>query len=68
MSAGSTKLQYALKNLRLRWEETQEMWSDAVRVDFETRHLHPVETQVSATVRAMEKIDEIMLKMKQECS
>ena len=68
MSAGSTKLQYALKNLRLRWEETQEMWNDAVRVEFETRHLHPMETQVGATVRAMDKIYEIMQKMKQECS
>ncbi|HEV3122595.1 MAG TPA: hypothetical protein VGY53_11860 [Isosphaeraceae bacterium] len=68
MSGGSTKLQYALQNLRMRWEEAQEMWNDSVRVDFDNKHLKPLETQVSATVRAMEKIGEIMAKMKQECS
>jgi hypothetical protein len=68
MSAGSTKLQYALQNLRLRWEEAQQMWNDMVRVEFDNKHIKPMETQVSSTVRAMDKIAEITAKMKQECS
>jgi hypothetical protein len=68
MSVGSTKLQYSLKNLRKHWEEAQEGWADQVRQDFDDRHLKPMETQVSATMRSMDKLAEVMAKMRQECS
>jgi hypothetical protein len=68
MGAGSTKLQYALKTLRQRWEEAKEGWSDQVRDEFDDKHLKPMETQVAATMRGMDHIAEVMTKMKQECS
>jgi len=68
MSEGSTKLQYALKSLRARWEETKEGWSDQVRDDFERKHLSPMETQVSATIRGMDKLGEIIAKVRRDCS
>jgi hypothetical protein len=68
MSTGSTKLQYGLKNLRARWEETKESWSDQVSEEFDRKHLNPMETQVSATIRAMEKLGEIIAKVRRDCS
>jgi hypothetical protein len=68
VSVGSTKLQYALKNLRKHWEEARESWSDQVRETFDEKHLRPMETQVAATVRGMDKLAEMMNKMRQECS
>ena len=68
MNIGSTKLQYALKNLRKHWEEARESWSDQVGQDFDDKHLRPLETQVSATMRGMDKLSEVITKMKQECS
>jgi hypothetical protein len=68
MSEGATKLQYALKNLRARWEDTQDGWSDQVRQTFEDKHLRPLETQVTATIRGMEKLSEVMMKVRQDCS
>jgi hypothetical protein len=67
MSGGSTKLQYALKNLRKHWEMARESWSDQVCEDFDDKHLKPMETQVNATMRGMDKIAEVMNRMKQEC-
>lgn len=68
MSEGSTKLQYALKSLRLKWDETKETWTDQVRQDFERKHLAPLDTQVSSTIRAMDHIAEIIGKMRRDCS
>lgn len=68
MSEGATKLQYALKTLRARWEETKEGWQDQVREDFERRFLSPMETQVEATVRGMEKLSEVFSRVRRDCS
>ncbi|HEV3167004.1 MAG TPA: hypothetical protein VGZ22_23545 [Isosphaeraceae bacterium] len=68
MSAGANKLQYALKTLKTHWEETKEGWTDQVRDNFEEKHLRPMETQVSATVRGMDQLAEVIAKVKQELS
>ncbi len=68
MSAGSTSLQYALKNLRQHWEEAKESWQDQVRHDFERNHLQPMESQVAGAVRAMDRLAEVTAKMRRECS
>lgn len=67
MSAGMTKLQYSLKTLRAHWEEARIHWQDQVGQDFEDRHLRPMETQVDGALRAMDKLAEVMMKMKRDC-
>jgi hypothetical protein len=68
MAVGSTKLQYALKNLRKHWEEAQEGWSDQVREDFDDKHMKPMESQVSAAMRSMDRLGEVLAKMRKDCS
>ncbi len=68
MSAGSTTLQYALKNLRQHWEAAKEGWQDQVRHDFERNHIQPLEAQVSGAIRAMDRLAEVTAKMRRECS
>ncbi len=68
MSDGSGKLGYAAKNLRRKWDEIQENWKDAVRADFESRHISPLITQTVSTSRGMHQLDEIIQKMRRDCS
>ena len=68
LSAGSAKLHFALKTLRIRWEEVQGDWKDAVRVDFEENHLKPLELLMSATLGAMGRLDQVLAKAQKECS
>ena len=51
---GSTKLTYAIKNLRKHWEIAKAHWQDQV-ADFEANHLFPLETRVNAVIRGMDK-------------
>jgi len=68
MSEGATKLNYAIKTLRRHWDEVTPHWQDAVQTDFEAKHIDPLINQVSATVRAMNQLEEILQKMRRECS
>ena len=52
---GSTKLTYAIKNLRKHWEHARVHWQDQVAKDFESNHLFPLETRANAVAKANEK-------------
>ncbi len=67
MSAGSGRLHHALQALKVQWDTAGDGWNDKVRRDFEKDYILHLETQVSATVRAMHELDEIMIKMRREC-
>jgi hypothetical protein len=68
MSAGSARLTFTLKTLRERWEAATEQWSDQVSRDFEKNHLVPLEHQSTAAIRAMEKMSDILSKLRQDCA
>jgi len=67
MSAGAARLKHALKTLRENWEITKELWADGVARDFEKEHIIPLEQQVNTTLRGMDKINDVMSKVRQEC-
>jgi hypothetical protein len=64
---GSTKLTYAIKNLRKHWELARVHWQDQVAKDFESNHLGPLETRVNAVIRGMDKLAEVTAKVKRDC-
>ncbi len=67
MSAGSARLDGALKTLNLHWEETKESWNDKVRQDFEMNHMLPLESRASAASRGMDKLSEVLKKVRHDC-
>ena len=60
MSAGSARLNHAIKTLRDHWEVTREKWEDKVAQDFEKNHLVPLEQQTEPALRGMEKLNEVL--------
>jgi hypothetical protein len=68
MSTGSARLSHALKALRERWEETKGYWSDQQARDFERNHLLPLEAQTNAAARGMEKLAEVLSRLRHDCS
>ncbi len=67
MSAGAARLKHAVKDLREHWEETKEFWADGVARDFEKEHLLPLDHQVNTTLRGMDKISDVMSKVRSAC-
>ena len=68
MSAGSARLKHAFKTLREHWDQTAEVWADRVAADFEKNHVSPLEHQVEHARRGIDKINEVLQKVRQECS
>jgi len=66
LSTGRIKLNSALKELARHWEDTTEVWTDAVRRDFEANYYAPLTEQVGATLRAIDRLAEVIEKVYQE--
>ncbi len=64
---GSTKLTYAIKNLRKHWEIARVYWQDQNAKEFEAQHILPLENRVNATSRAMDKLAEVTAKVRRDC-
>ena len=68
MIAGAGRLHHCLRALRERWEITSELWSDQVARDFEKNHLLPLEHQTKNAIQGMEKLSEVLTRLRQDCS
>lgn len=68
LDSGPLKLKSAMKKLRLNWDELEARWNDKVRQEFEEAHLEPIEYQVTATLRAMDRLAEVLRRAEQDCS
>jgi hypothetical protein len=68
LSASWIELNDALKNMRILWSETKSGWDDPVSQEFEERYWVPLENQVVATLRAMDRLAPILARAQRECS
>lgn len=66
LTTGLIGLHSALKDLRLKWQETQLIWNDSVRRDFEENLWSPLETQVEAAHRALDRLAAIVAQAQQD--
>ncbi|MGA7502444.1 MAG: hypothetical protein WBX00_37585 [Isosphaeraceae bacterium] len=67
MSAHSSRLQHALKDLLEKWDITRESWTDQVALDFEKNHLDSIEHLVKHTIVGMDKLSETLGKIRRQC-
>ena len=67
MSAQSGRLQHALKTLREKWDIATETWDDPASQDFEKRHIIPMEQTAKHAIIGMEKLSEVLVKLRAQC-
>jgi hypothetical protein len=67
MSAQSGRLQHALKHLLDQWEIAIETWDDPVSRDFEKNHIIPLEQTTKHAIIGMEKVSEVLTKIRAQC-
>jgi len=61
------RLMYAARKLWLHWEQTQADWNDQVARDFQRDHLDDFNPQLSAAVKAIERLAEVVTRAEHEC-
>jgi hypothetical protein len=67
MAAGRYQLTNAFKSLKQEWETTENVWRDIVRREFAENHWDPLAQRLSAMLTAMDRLDQALAKMKQDC-
>lgn len=68
LTTGKAKLNYAMKSLIGRWDDTKEHWQDAVSRDFEEKYLEPLAPQMATTIRGIDHLAQLFVAAEQECS
>jgi len=67
MQSSKAKIHHAFKELTVAWAEAREQWNDPASDHFRERFLDPLEARVRAAVGAIERMDEVMAKVKRDC-
>ncbi|HEY4414731.1 MAG TPA: hypothetical protein VGO57_03480 [Verrucomicrobiae bacterium] len=55
------------KELGQQWERARNYWQDAKGAEFEHRYLDELNVSVNRALVVIEKLDELLKKMKEEC-
>ncbi len=63
-----TQLNNSLKVLQAHWVSVGTVWQDQAHEDFEIRYWNPLEAQVKAVLRAMDRLAPHLTKAREECS
>jgi hypothetical protein len=66
--AGSSRLKHAIRSLQEHWRTTEATWNDSIRRRFEERHVAPLDPAVDAALIGMQKLAEVLDKVRRDCS
>ena len=54
------------QRLAVLWADSEYVWQDAVRQDFEERFMTPLQTETMATIKEMHKLLEVIAKTQRD--
>jgi hypothetical protein len=67
LSGSKNRLTALTKELSNRWEDTKNHWRDAKSQEFEQRYMSELFANVDRTITVMEKLNEVLIKVRHDC-
>ena len=67
LSGSRSRLSALSKELHLRWMETKHYWRDSKSQEFESRFMDDLLARVDKTVTVVEKLDQVLSKVRKDC-
>lgn len=69
MSGGghAARLASLTRELLRRWHQTREVWGDEKAREFEERFIREIESEVRATLPAMEQLESVLQRVRHDC-
>jgi len=67
LSGNKSRLTGLTREISLRWSETKVHWRDARSEEFERRFMTELSASVNRTVLIVEKLDEVLRKVRSDC-
>jgi hypothetical protein len=67
LTGSKSRLAAISKGLSLRWLETKYYWRDSKSQEFEQRFMDDLLARVDKTVTVVEKLDQVLSKVRKDC-
>ena len=67
MAGSKARLVGLTKELSLKWEDTKNYWRDSKAQEFERKYLQELFAGVDKTIGVVEKLDELLKKVQNDC-
>jgi tRNA uridine 5-carbamoylmethylation protein Kti12 len=67
LSGNKSRLVGLTRDIMLRWNETKNFWRDAKSDEFERRFIAELDAHVNRTVLIVDKLDELLKKVRSDC-
>ncbi len=67
LSGSKGRLNGITRELTLKWDDTKATWRDVKAQEFEQHYLREMLIEMSKTVAAIEKLDELLRKIRTDC-
>ena len=67
LAGNRSRLSAITKELLFRWQETKNYWKDAKAEQFERKYLEELTVRVEKTVTVIEKLDEVLTRVRKDC-
>jgi hypothetical protein len=67
LGGDKSRLTALTRDILLRWAETKEHWHDARSEEFDRRFMAELGANVNRTVLIVEKLDEVLKKVRNDC-
>jgi hypothetical protein len=67
LNANKSRLAGATRELALQWEQTKNYWRDQKSAEFEKKFLEELFVYSDKAVTVMEKLDEVLKKVRNDC-
>lgn len=67
LSGNKGRLIGLTRDILLRWQETKNFWRDAKSEEFERRFMAELDASVNRTVLIVDKLDELLKKVRSDC-
>jgi hypothetical protein len=67
LSGNRSRLAATTRELMMRWQETRAQWRDAKSDEFQHNYMEELLVRVDKTVTVIEKLDELLAKVRKDC-
>ncbi|HTY87776.1 MAG TPA: hypothetical protein VMB80_09955 [Candidatus Acidoferrum sp.] len=67
LSGSKNRLVALTKELSKRWEDTKNYWRDTKSQEFEQRYMTELFANVDRTITVMDKLNEVLIKVRKDC-
>jgi len=67
LSANKSRLTGVTRELSLQWAHTKTYWRDSKSAEFQKKYLQELFVNVDKTVLVIEKLDELLKKVRNDC-